>query len=327
MPRFVSHNQFFRRLRNIQAEGFYRASTRVRLWSKILDTPPVITDPVTKSGAVEIHVLTYRRDYLSAMWALKSFYHYSAVSYPLIIHLQGPESSRMNTRLREHFPTSTIVPQRQADLSVEQWLTDHGYTLLLKARRQSPMMMKFIDFVITGQATHLLAIDSDVIFFRRPDELLVATPEPRGSDLFMHDASSSYNISPAQALNELGIDLAPRVNCGLMLFLRDPQRLARGEAYLAHSDVARANGLIEQTLHALYASEQHRVSYLTDSYYLSPNETTTPLAKLVCGHYADSSRRLLTEEGIPHLIRTGFLNELRMGDERRPNSCVVSTQQ
>jgi hypothetical protein len=48
---------------------------------------------------------------------------------------------------------------------------------------------------------------------------------------------------------------------------------------------------------------------------------------LVCGHYADSSRRRLTEEGIPHLIRTGFLNELRMGDERRPNSCVVSTQQ
>lgn len=261
------------------------------------------------------------------MWALKSFYHYSGVSYPLIIHIQGPVPLRMNARLREHFPTSTVITQREADLSAEQWLIEHGYMRLLTARRKSVMMMKLIDFVITGQATHLLAIDSDVIFFRRPDELLVATQEPLGADLFMHDPASSYNLSEAQALNELGIDLAPRVNCGVMLFLRENQRLARGEEYLAHPDVARPNGLIEQTMHALYASEQHRVSYLADSYYVSPHETTAQLDELVCRHYAGSSRHLLTDEGIPHLIRTGFLNEIRTGNKRSSNSYVVSTQQ
>src|SRR5712664_1957124 len=162
----ISRNQFWRQLRDVQAEGIYQASKRLRLWSRILDTPPVITDPATKSGAVEIHVLTYRRDYLSAMWALKSFYHYSGVSYPLIIHLQGPVTARMNARLREHFPTSTVITQREADLSAERWLIEHGCMRLLTARRESVMMMKLSDFVITGRATHLLAIDSDVIFFR-----------------------------------------------------------------------------------------------------------------------------------------------------------------
>jgi len=33
-------------------------------------------------GSVDTHILTYSRDYLSAIWALKSFYHYSGVSYP-----------------------------------------------------------------------------------------------------------------------------------------------------------------------------------------------------------------------------------------------------
>src|SRR6266850_138676 len=306
----LSHNRLWRQFRNIQAEGVYRASRRIRLWSRILDTAPVITEAVADGQAVDTHILTYSRDYLSAIWALKSFYHYSGVSYPLIIHLQGTVTQRMIARLREHFPTATLITQPEADLNAEHWLMQHGYLRLLAARRQSTMMMKLIDFVITGRATHLLAIDSDVIFFRRPEELLVATDEPLGADLFMHDAESSYNLSETQALNDLGINLAPRVNCGVMLFPRENQRLARCEAYLTHPAVARPSGLMEQTMHALYASESERVSYLADSYYVSPAQTSADLDHLVCRHYAGPSRRLLTDEGIPRLIQNGFLNEM-----------------
>jgi hypothetical protein len=323
---FISRNHLWRHFRDVQEEGIYRASNRLRLWSRILDTPPVATDPVTESAAVEIHVLTYRRDYLSALWALKSFYHYSGVSYPLTIHVQGRETSRMMARLRAHFPRATLITQTEADSSTEQWLVERGYSRLLAARRTSMMMMKLIDFIIACQATHLLAIDSDVIFFRRPDQMLIATNKPLPGDLYMHDAASSYNISENRALKELGIDLVPRVNCGIMLFPRDIQRLGRCEDYLAHPDVAQPNGLIEQTMHALYASEQHRVGYLADSYFVSPNETTAQLDELICRHYAGSSRRLLTDEGIPYLIRKGFLNEMRADDGHTPNPFVVSTQ-
>ncbi len=295
----------------MQAEGFSRASDRIRRWSRILETDPVRTDPLNDAAAVEIHILTCNRDYLTAMWALKSFYHYSGVKYPLIIHLQGQTTSRMIARLRRHFPNAVLIRQTEADANAERWLLDRGYLRLLAARRTGIMMMKLIDFIITCRAAHLLAIDSDVIFFRRPHELLIATREPLGADLFMHDAASAYNISGAQALSELEINLAPRVNCGIMLLPRDEQRLARCEEYLAHPEVARMNGLIEQTLHALCASEQGRVRYLPDSYYISPAGAKVELGALVCRHYAGPSRRLLTDEGIPRLIEEGFLNDLQ----------------
>ena len=250
------------------------------------------------------------------MWALKSFYHYSEVKYPLVIHLQGQTTSRMIARLSRHFPNAMLVRQDEADARAERWLLQREYLRLLAARRTGIMMMKLIDFIISCRATHLLAIDSDVIFFRRPDELLIATREPLGVDLFMHDAASAYNISQSQALRDLEINLAPRVNCGIMLLPRDEQRLARCEDYLAHPDVARMNGLIEQTLYALCASEQGRVGYLPDSYYVSPGGTTASISALVCRHYAGASRRLLTDEGMPELIQKGFLNETSLSAQR-----------
>jgi len=247
---------------------------------------------------------------------LKSFYRYAGVKYPLVIHLQGQTTSRMIARLNEHFPNAVLIRQAEADANAERWLLERGYLRLLAARRTGIMMMKLIDFIITCRAAHLLAIDSDVIFFRRPDELLIATREPLGVDLFMHDAASAYNISEDQALSELQINLAPRVNCGIMLLPRDEQRLARCEDYLAHPDVARMNGLIEQTLHALSASEEGRVRYLPDSYYISPAGANVELGGLVCRHYAGASRRLLTDEGMPELIKKGFLDEPRSYDTR-----------
>lgn len=307
----ISRNYLWRQLRDVQAEGFARAGQRVRVWSKILDTKPIITEPANRSAAVEIHLLTYHRDYLSSIWALKSFYHYAQVSYPLTIHVQGRPTSRMMTRLRAHFPNATLLTQFEANNLAESWLSKRGYPRLLAARRASVMMMKLIDFIVACNATHMLALDSDVVFFRRPEELLAATNTPLPYDLYMHDAASSYNIAESRALEELGINLAPRVNCGVMLFPADTDRLDRCEHYLTHPQVAQPNGLIEQTMHALYASERNRVKYLPDNYFISPAETSVELDELVCRHYAGSSRALLTDEGFPRLIQQGFLDELR----------------
>src|ERR1700674_5664600 len=147
----LSRNHLWRHLRDIQAEGLYRTLSRRPVWSGILDTAPIITEPLSDAAGVETHILTYNRDYLSAIWALKSFYHYSGVRYPLVIHAQGRTSHRMLARLRKHFPTANLITQAEADSRVERWLLERRYPNLLTARRSSIMMMKLIDFLITGR--------------------------------------------------------------------------------------------------------------------------------------------------------------------------------
>lgn len=299
-------------LRRLQREGFGRAFNRRRLWLKILNSPPIVTEEVRPQTPVEFHLLCYKSDYLCAIWTLKSFYHFAGVRYPLVIHMQGMPSRKMAARLREHFPAARIISQEEADRRVEDWLVRRGLLRLPAARRASPFMMKLIDFPLLSEAIQLLALDSDILFFRRPSELLAAEEGPLQGWLFQRDPASTYNLSEERALSELGIRLAPLVNTGIMLFARDSLDLARCDEYLAHTDVARPSGWIEQTLYALLASEQGKIDYLPESYLISL-ETGLDLEPLVARHYAGPSRPLLTREGMPWLVGRGFLDRLREG--------------
>jgi hypothetical protein len=314
----LNHNRSWRKLRRLQHEGPVNALRRWRVWSKILKTPPVLTEEVRAGAPVEVHMLCYEADYLCALWALKSFYHFARVRYPLAIHVQGSVPKRMLARLRAHFPAARIIIQSEADAIVERWLNERGLVRLIDARRRSPFMLKLTDFSILSEAVHLLTIDSDVVFFSRPSDLLVATEAPLPANLFQRDPVSTYNLSEERALDELGIRLAPQVNTGIMLFPRASIELSRCEQYLAHPDVAQPNGWIEQTLYALLASEQGRVTYLPDSYLISL-ETGVPLDNLIARHYAGPTRSLFTYEGLPELIKRGSLDQLRSSSRHHPD--------
>lgn len=305
-------------LRRAQREGFADALGRYRLWSKILGTPPVFTDEVAEGAPVELHVLCYERDYLCALWALKSFYHFAQARMPLVVHLQGRATRLMKNRVQRHFPSARVVMQREADEVVEAWLAARGLARLIEARRRNPFMMKLTDFAVTCRAVNLLTLDSDIIFFRRPAELLAATATggPLPFSLFQRDPASAYNISEERARRELGVELAPRVNTGITLSARGALDLARCDAFLAHADVARSTGWIEQTLHALAASESGRVRYLPESYLVSLEPHRDPRS-LVARHYAGPSRALLTREGMTALERSGFLSEMRAQHQAR----------
>lgn len=295
--------------RRLQHEGWVQAYRRWSLWSKILGTPPVETETVHQHGPVEVHLLCHERDYLQAIWALKSFYRYSDVTYPLVIHVQGRAYGRMATRLQRHFPAARIVLQHEADAVVEEWLSRRGLLRLLSARRTSPYMLKLTDFLLMSRAVHLLTIDSDVLFFRCPTDLLAASEKPLSVNLFQRDPANNYNLSREQALADLGIALAPRINVGLMLFARESIDLFRCEEYLAHPDVAGSGPFLDQTLYALCASEQGKVAYLPDNYLVSLDDRVN-LQHVIARHYAGPSRPALTSEGIPALIQSGFLEDL-----------------
>jgi hypothetical protein len=298
-------------LRRLQREGFLRAWRRTRLWSRILETPPLTTAVLGPGAPVEVHLLCCRRDYLSAIWAIKSFYHGSRASYPLVVHLQGYDTTRALARLQAHFPTARIIPQTQADAAVEPWLEERGLARLLKARRDSPIMLKLVDFAILSESVNVLTLDSDVVFFAPAPELLVGSDRPLEHTFFQRDPASNYNLLGERARAALGFEPAPCVNTGIIVESRESLDLALCERYLENPEVARPTGLIEQTLHALLASEQGRVAYLPPSYLLSL-EPGLPNG-LVARHYAGPTRPLLTDEGMPELIRRGFLEDLRLG--------------
>ena len=88
---FLRRQLWWLELRELQREGVRPAWRRLQIQRAIDRTPPILTDT---DGPAELRVLTWRRDWRNAIWALKSFYHFAGVAYPLVIHIQGQIAGR-----------------------------------------------------------------------------------------------------------------------------------------------------------------------------------------------------------------------------------------
>jgi len=294
--------------RRWQKEGFLHTFRRHRLWRQILTSNPVRTS-LRSSRSVEVHILCYRLDYLSAIWALKSFYWTSGVDFPLVIHVNGAFEKQMFTCLRTHFPDATLVSQEDADRIVGKRLTASGFARLALARKASPFMIKLTDFPLLAEGATVLGIDSDVLFFDRPSDLIEMAVCPIDGYLFQRDVKSTYNTTPDAAMALFGIQLAPCVNTGLMVYSSNVPNMEAFERYLQDPTLAIPNGFIEQTLYALHASEIERIKYLPNAYCID-HRANLSWDGIVARHYAGPTRHLLTKEGMPRIISTGLLNKI-----------------
>jgi len=257
------------RWRRIQKEGVFAAASRRRIWSKILAAPPVPKHLCAGAGNTEVHLLCWDADYLSAIWALKSLYRFVTQPLPLVVHFQGHLTARIERTLRSHLPGARLVAQSEADCAIEDVLNRRRMPRIAASRRQAPFMQKLVDFLILAHGQRILILDADVLFFAPPKELFRATQSAENIALFLQDPASVYNVSEEQAQSELGIEVAPRINTGIVVIDREIVDLGRCEYFLGNPDVARPNGYIEQTLYALVASERNCVSYLPQSYLVS----------------------------------------------------------
>jgi hypothetical protein len=303
VPSYVS----FRRW---QREGFLRAFRRHRIWRKVLATPPIRTSSRSQI-AVEVHIVCHQLDHLTAIWALKTFYLTALEHFPLVIHINGTAKASVYDRLQAHFPDATLIPRDLADGLVESQLIARGFSRLVSARRSSPFMVKLIDIPLLAEGAVVVGIDSDVLFFDNPAEMLDRCSRPSRAYLFQRDSESTYNISQADAFDEFGIHLAPRVNTGFLVYPRVLPDMAAFERYLRHPDVARPTGFIEQTLYALHASELGVVDYLSEKYLLD-HQTGLSYDGLTARHYAGPTRPLLTAEGMPRILLSGLLKKDRV---------------
>lgn len=281
--------------------AFHREVTRRR----ILDTPPVETD---LCGPVEIHVLTSQNDCLNVFWALKSFYVYSDRRYPLCIHDDGTLDTEAMETLARHFPHARIIPREQADREVFPGL--EAYPRCAELRRTNTLSLKVFDFRHYLDSERLLLLDSDVLFFAKPTELLRRLEDSgwrRNS--VNEDIEDAYTVDPRTVREHCGFALCPRFNSGLGIIHKASLQLDWIEEFLGLPGITGHFWRIEQTLLAL-CSSRFGVELLPPEYRVRLNGSSEGFP---CRHYVGAIRHLMYGEGMALLARRGFLKPLREG--------------
>jgi hypothetical protein len=244
-----------------------------------------------------VHMLVSSRTWHAGLLAAVAWEHHTGRRWRFFIHEDGTVDDPARTRIRSVLPDVRLVPRSESDVKLRDVLRDHPDCLA--QRSQHNLFLKFTDFAAFAPGERFIVLDSDVIFFRPPAEILEWVD--RGSDSYHYneDTKEKFCIPRAYLEEALGVTMWPRFNSGLVLVPRAAIDWDLAEKLLSvFEPTAHHPQFFEQTLYALMGSAWGRGGALPPSYEISWGYFHHRGA--VCRHYVGAFKHdLLYIEGAP----------------------------
>jgi len=259
---------------------------------------------VPEAPPVPVHLVTSKDDWLRAAWTLASWLHATRMRWSITLHDDGTVPTTGMRLLEELFPEARLLRREEADETMQRVLAP--YPRCRAYREELALGLKIFDVPHFCQSRRFILLDSDVLFFRPPEELLQwARDEEDRRCLFNADAEDPSPLPSGEARAKLKVQLLPRINSGLCALWRDAINLPFSEMALRDSSLgSAAPWRIEQTLFALNACRDNRAALLPPAYEVSLGPDAQPDA--VARHYVGKVRGRFYAEGIrrlhPHLL-------------------------
>jgi len=251
-------------------------------------------------GEIPVHVLSGKDDWLLACWMLASWFHTTERNWTVIIHDDGhipPEAAAAFERIA---PGSRRISADTADRAVLETLAAHP--ACSDYRKAHPLARKIFDVPALTPGERFIILDSDVLFFRKPDFILRWCADGGDECWFNEDVKEAFPIPLGEIREILGIDVWPRVNSGLCLLNRSAIDLDLCERALRESSLLKGHiWLVEQSLFAICASARNRGGLLPPDYEVSLEKKARPDA--VARHYVGAVRQLFYGDGIARVKR------------------------
>jgi hypothetical protein len=169
--------------------------------------------PPSPGRPLELHLLTGRRFYHQTAFCLWTFARQAARPVHPVIYDDGTLDAASLAPVQRLFPALRVVTQAETVARLDRALPAGRFPVLRERWLNYPNIRKLID-VHAGATGWKLVIDSDLLFFRRPDFLVQWLDQPN-RPLHAVDCETSYGYS-RPLMNELaGAPVADLVNVGL----------------------------------------------------------------------------------------------------------------
>ncbi|MDL5055462.1 hypothetical protein QQ056_18185 [Oscillatoria laete-virens NRMC-F 0139] len=213
-----------------------------------------------------------------------------------MIHDDGSLSQKYQKELPDLLPGCRVIGSKEAADFIQKRLQNHP--LSGECRQIHPLCRKLFDIPLMTTKQKILMIDTDILFFRHPDQILNWLCEPSQHTLFMEDIQDA-TVNPAfDFARQKGFTMIPKVNTGIVGMNREIYDLDFFEECLAQTDMIKSDRwFIEQSLFALLSSIKGDVEFLDSSYHMELTPACPPDS--VARHYMGKVRHLFYSEGIP----------------------------
>ena len=238
----------------------------------------------------EIHFLTGARFWDQTALCLYSLQHHAGQALPAVFHDDGSATDPIMDRLGRLFPHARWRRQVEIVATLDRHLPAARFPVLRERWAKYPNIRKLTD-VHVGSRGWQLVLDSDMLFFRRPDFLLAWLAAPT-QPLRMVDVEESYGYPPALMQSLAGAPIPPLVNVGITGLASeslDWERLERWCRVLIAA--GGASYYLEQALIAMLVAGQPCAVAPAADYIVLPDEAECRDPRAVLHHYVAGSKR------------------------------------
>lgn len=255
--------------------------------ARTLPVPAV--SPGAPTAALELHLLTGSRFWDQTAFCLWTFARQSGRTLAPVIYDDGTLASSECDHLRRLFPAIRFVSKPAAAAALETRLPAATYPFLHDRWRHYPNIRKLIDPHL-GSTGWKLVIDSDLLFFRRPDFLLnwLDTPD---RPLHAVDNETSYGYDRSLMDRLAGAHVDDLVNVGLTGLRSDTLDWDRIEYFCR--ELITASGthyFLEQALIAMLVAGRERAIAPAADYITCPVPPEANACRAVMHHYVAHSK-------------------------------------
>jgi hypothetical protein len=278
---------------------------RSRFLELIRDATPIAVGG-TRLG---VHMLLHHKRLLEGIWTLYSFVYFAGADLDIVIHSDGSLTPEDEAAIRRVLPGTRIISREVSDQIVETALTTAGYQNCLRLRRTLKFGIKLIDVRFFAKAANVVILDSDVLFYARPNELIddldLGAAYLPGPARYSLDIADNYCLPEDALVQALGGRCISRFNPGVMRVPADAPSLSHVERFLNAAEFWTLDGnasyFAELSCWAMDLTLRDAAP-LSDGYVLAPRGIDD---RMVAGHFCGgpSSALIYYTAALPALAR------------------------
>ncbi len=241
------------------------------------------------AGSPEVYFLTGKK-----FWTLTAFCMYSLSMQsnntlkPVFID-DGTLDDQLIKNMRGQFPGCIIRNAKEIEKTIETVLPISKYPLLHKKRKIYPHIKKLTD-VHAGAKGWKMVLDSDMLFFNYPDEIIDWLTKP-AAPFFLYDPVLSYHYT-IELMEELsGGKIIPNLNVGAVGLKSEQINWDKLEAWIGTLEENQGtNYLLEQALSAMLVSGQNPKIANKCDYVVMPEQGEVDAPSAILHHYVADSK-------------------------------------
>ena len=142
----------------------------------------------------EVYFLTGKKYWYQTAFCLYSLQKVANLNISAVIVDDGSFDDELEQKVMNAFPSSKIFKKDQILELLDEKLPEEQFLVLRKRRIEYPHIRKLTDIHILPGTGPKLVLDSDMLFFHKPESLIQWLQNPKGL-LFMKDVKESYGYN------------------------------------------------------------------------------------------------------------------------------------